>query len=195
MTRAFRHKIKDLSQQRNLSSSKYKDAVGGREKGLDLGRSRFPDFELRVKVKLRARANRNDKRNLELLQRRQILFQNLSVDKIILALNKEQWSLIEQYNRQGVISSGESKCNAESLNCSVSLPRILMNDHRDTGRHDTSAERRSVEGNKTIASIDHVRENDQTTERDLFLETIGRNAMLLAPISTNEQLGANFREL
>jgi len=157
---ALRHKIEDLPQQRNLSRSKHKDAIGSREKGLDLRRSHLPDFELRIKVKLQTRAHRNDKRNLKLLQRRQILFQDLSVDKIILVLNKEQWRLIEKYNSQGVVSRGESKCNAESLNRSVSLPRVLMNHHCDTGRHESSAERRSVEGDKTIASIDHVGEND-----------------------------------
>jgi hypothetical protein len=52
---AFSQKIEDFPQRRNPNSSKYKDTVGSRDKGLDLRRSRLPDFELGVKVKVQTR--------------------------------------------------------------------------------------------------------------------------------------------
>lgn len=132
---------------------------------------------------------------MKLLERRQVFLQDLPINKIVLSLSEHQRRLIKKHNSQRVVSSPESKCNAEGLNRSVSLARVLIDHHGNTGRHESSAESRSVEGDKAIASIDHVREDDQPTERDPFIETIGGNAMLLASVSTDEQLGASSGEL
>lgn len=48
---AFRQQVEDLPQQSNLSSLKYKDAVGSRDKGFNLRRCRLMDFKDRVNVK------------------------------------------------------------------------------------------------------------------------------------------------
>src|SRR5437867_7420720 len=151
-------------------------------------------LKLRVKVEPRPCAWRNYQRNLKVLQRRQVLFQDLSINKIVLPLSEHQRGVIKKHNSQRIVSNPESKSDAESFNRSVSLARVLMNHHNNTRRHESSGKCKSVEGNKAITSIDHVREDDKPAERHSLIETIGRNTMLLASVGTDEQLGASSRE-
>ena len=102
--------------------------------------------------------------------------------------------MIKKHHSQGILSNSKSKSDAEGFNRSVSLARVLMNHHNNTRRHESSEKCKSVEGNKAITSIDHIREDDEPTERHSLIETIGRNTMLLASIGTDEQLGAGSRE-
>jgi len=51
-----------------------------------------------------------------------------------------------------------------------------------------------IEGQKAIAAVDHVREDDETTECNGRTKVRGFDMMLLTPVCTDEELDAPRRE-
>jgi len=68
------------------------------------------------------------------------------------------------------------------------FPGILTDHYNNARTHDSPVKIRLIKSNKPITSVDYVRENDQTTERDLFPDIIGRHPVLLAPVGAHKEL-------
>ena len=52
-----------------------------------------------------------------------------------------------------------------------------------------------IKGDKPIAPVHHIGKDDETTQRDPFVEAVGGNSVALTPVRADKKLRPRGREL
>ena len=125
-----------------------------------------------------------------MLEGGEIFFKNVEILDVVGVFTQETRRVIEQDDGQGILSGAESESDAKGFNRTVTLSRILANHRHDAGSHSPPFTSRLIERDKPVATVDHVGEDHEPAQGDVFPEIVRGDTVLLAAIGTDEKLGS-----
>jgi hypothetical protein len=141
------------------------------------------------------RADRDEKRDFQLLERRKVLLKDFRVHEFTYFVRKKQGRAIQENDGQRIISGTEPKRDAKSLNRTVRFKGIPMDYHKNARRHEFPVESGLVKGDEAVTPIEHVRQDHEAAQRDPLIQPVSRNTVSLTAIGTDKKLCSSGREL